>query len=391
MQKGGPWKPAPENTLESLQHAFSMFDGVEFDIRLTADDQLVVHHDRTVSVPEEHLKGHPTWLEEWTLDDLTGLGFLGFDDFLDDREVLKAWRDGGSMGCVEVKRPHPKSAQGGGFFGRDHHNRHIAKAMRLAEEALDERAIPRENTVFYAFHRGMPASARLSETQRPWAALIPYIPPYGNRTSQRLQVLPKFLTTSFARLVNQHRGQGSAMLPCAVEYFQTSTKHLPLGRHVGLEGRALQRLTKARGGMPTYVWPTKPHIEHRLIRAGLSALTDHADPALTWLPSGHARWRQPGKRPLLEDEWQRLEDVEEEHHLRAVQELEASVPSWADCDASRRRALVEEWRRRWKWRSSVKETLDRFSGETAPASAPRMIGHRGSGKTPRPVLHPQSK
>ncbi|MED6319619.1 MAG: hypothetical protein VX451_05950, partial [Candidatus Thermoplasmatota archaeon] len=66
-------------------------------------------------------------------------------------------------------------------------------------------------------------------------------------------------------------------------------------------------------------------------------------------------------------------------------------PSWADCDASRRRALVEEWRRRWKWRSSVKETLDRFSGETAPASAPRMIGHRGSGKTPRPVLHPQSK
>ena len=75
MDKGAPWKPAPENTLESLRHAFSMFDGVEFDIRLTADGQLIVHHDRTVSVPEEHLKGHPKWMEEWDLDDLTGLGF----------------------------------------------------------------------------------------------------------------------------------------------------------------------------------------------------------------------------------------------------------------------------------------------------------------------------
>ena len=85
MKHGAPWKPAPENTLESLRHAFKTFDGVEFDIRLTADEQLVIHHDRTVSVPKEHLKGQPTWLEEWSLDDLTGLGFLGFDDFLDNK------------------------------------------------------------------------------------------------------------------------------------------------------------------------------------------------------------------------------------------------------------------------------------------------------------------
>ena len=73
------------------------------------------------------------------------------------------------------------------------------------------------------------------------------------------------------------------MLPCAIEYFQTTTKHLPVGRHVGLRGSALERLTAAREGMPTYVWPTKPMIEHDLLRAGMSALTDHADPSLTWL------------------------------------------------------------------------------------------------------------
>ena len=388
MDQGAPWKPAPENTLESLRHAFSMFDGVEFDIRLTADGQLIVHHDRTVSVPEEHLKGHPKWMEEWALDDLTGLGFLSFDAFLDDPDVLKAWRDGGSMGCIEIKRPHPNSAVGGGFLGRRYHNEHIAKVMRLADEALNERSIPRDNTVFYAFHRGMPASARLSATDRPWAALIPYIPPYGNRTSQRLQVLPNFLTTSFTRLVKQHRAQGSAMLPCAIEYFQSSTKHLPVGRHVGLEGNALKRLTNARKGMPTYVWPTKPHIEHRVLRAGMSALTDHADPALTWLPSGHARWCKPGLQPLLEEEWSRLEHATEANHLTVVQELESTVPLWSDCDDARRRTLVNEWTERWKWRSSLEETLEQFSGETPPACAPRMIGHRGSGKTSRPVLHP---
>ena len=83
------------------------------------------------------------------------------------------------------------------FWAGKHHVQHVARAMELAEAALDEREIPRENTVFYAFHRGMPASAKQSNTKRPWAALIPYIPPYGNRTTQRMQVFPRFITTSF--------------------------------------------------------------------------------------------------------------------------------------------------------------------------------------------------
>jgi hypothetical protein len=319
------------------------------------------------------------------------LGFLSFDAFLDDPLVLSSWRDEGSMGCIEIKRPHPTSASGGGFLGRKQHNEHIGKIMKLAEAALDEREIPKENTVFYAFHRGMPASARHAKTQRSWAALIPYIPPYGNRTTQRTQVLPKFLTTSFRRLVKQHRTQGSAMLPCAIEYFQNPTRHLPLGRHVGLTGAALERLTKARSGMPTYVWPTKPDIEHQLLRAGMSALTDHADPELTWLPSGHARWRQPALRPLLESEWSTLKNATQEQHREVVSELEEHVPRWSECDTARRRALIGEWSKRWKWEEDGEATLKRFQNATPPASAPKMIGHRGSGKTSRPVLKPQSR
>ena len=39
------YQQAPENTLESLVHAMEMFDAIEFDIRLTKDNHVVIHHD----------------------------------------------------------------------------------------------------------------------------------------------------------------------------------------------------------------------------------------------------------------------------------------------------------------------------------------------------------
>ena len=389
MGEAIPWVQSPENTLESLRHAIMMFDGIEFDVRITADRQLIVHHDREVSIPKEQL-GQPTaWVEEWKHDDLVDLGFLSFSDLLADRTVQRLWAEEGKMGCIEIKRPHPKASSGGGFFGRSQHNQHVADAMKLAEKALDEHGIPQKNTVFYAFHKGMPASASLAKTQRPWAALIPYIPPYGTRNTQRLQALPQYISMPFKRLVNRHRAQGSSMLPCAVEYFQSSTRRLPLGRPVGLHGAGFKRLNRSRNGMPTYVWPTRPDIEHALLHAGMTALTDHADPEMTWLPSGHLRWNRPGTRPLTKDQWACL-SVSEDDHLSVLKDLEKDTPTWSECDQPRRRALVQHWKERWNWRPSVESILSDFSEATPPWSAPRIIGHRGSGKTARPVLNPQS-
>ena len=391
MEEVEAWVQAPENTLDSLRHGIVHFDGIEFDIRVTADRQLVVHHDRDVSVPKVHLSDKSPWVEEWTLDDLVGLGFLAFDDLLDDAEVQRQWVEKGKMGCIEIKRPHPKATPGGGYFGRQRHNEHIALAMRLAEDALEQRAIPVENTVFYAFHKGMPESAALAGTSRPWAALIPYIPPYGNRTTQRLQAFPQYLTTPFRRLVRRHEQQGSSMLPCAVEYFHSRTRHLSLGRAVGLRNGGRQRLDRHRNGMATYVWPTRPQIEHDLLRAGLTGLTDHADPTLTWLPSGHPRWNQPGTRPLDDDQWNRLASAEHDDHQTILAELQNETPTWAEADVARRRQLVEEWRSAWSWSGSLESVLASANGTTPPWSAPRLIGHRGSGKTSRPVLHPHSR
>ena len=385
------WRAPPENTLDSLREAMERFDGIEFDVRITADGQLVIHHDRDVSVPRPHLEGRPVWVESWTLEDLEGFGFVSFEALLDDPTVQRAWAEQGKMGCIEIKRPHPKAPSGGGYFGRQKHNQHIAKAMQLAERALDEREIPRMNTVFYAFHKGMPASAALSNTQRPWAALIPYVPPYGTRTTQRLQALPQYITTPFKRLVKRHQRQGSSMLPCAVEYVQPGTKHLSLGRHVGLDGGAYDRLNRARRGMATYVWPTRPELEHAMLRAGLTGLTDHADPNLTWLPSGHARWHLPGTRPLTEQEWETLGKANRTNHRAVLKDLEAKAPTWSECDDDRKRRLITEWHTRWRWPTDVDSVLAKHDGATPPWSAPRLIGHRGCGKTARPVLNPHSR
>ena len=381
------WRQAPENTLNSLRHAITLMDGVEFDLRITADQQLVIHHDRDVSIPKHQLEGREPWVEAWTLDELEAVGFLGFERFLSHPEVHDHWSNRGKMGTVEIKRPHPRAPMGGGLLGKQAHIDHVAKAMTMAETLLDEFNIPHENAVFYSFHKHMPASAKRAGTRRPWAALIPYIPPYGSRRQQRLQVLPTFVTTSFQRLRRRHHKQGSTMLPCAVEYFQPSTSWLPLGRSVGLQGRALERLHRARAGMPTYVWPARPAMEHGLLRAGLTALTDRADPEFTWLPSGHARWTQPATRPLTDDQWSTLQAASEDDHRSVLASLDRETPTWAEADAAHRRTLVEGWRTRWHWNESTDDVLERFNGATPPVAAPRLIGHRGSGKTARPVLN----
>ena len=66
---------APENTLESLIHGMSLFDAIEFDIRLTVDEQVIIHHDREVSVSPSKRENRSQFVEDWTLDELTELGF----------------------------------------------------------------------------------------------------------------------------------------------------------------------------------------------------------------------------------------------------------------------------------------------------------------------------
>ena len=76
----GEWQQAPENTLQSLRHGIINSDGVEFDLRLSSDGKLVIHHDSIVSIPKEKREGRPKWLDSWSLDELKDVGFTSFED-----------------------------------------------------------------------------------------------------------------------------------------------------------------------------------------------------------------------------------------------------------------------------------------------------------------------
>ena len=376
----------PENTLKSLQHAISLFDGIEFDIRMTSDNQLVIHHDREVSIPKSRLQGKSKWVESWKLSDLESEGFLSFRAMLEDPIINTNWVEKGKIGCIEIKRPHPTAPMGGGFFSRKKHNKHIANIIKMADEILDEFQVPHENMVYYAFHKGMRESSNMAKSKRPWAALIPYISPYGNRTTQRIQSFPRYLSTSFSSLVKQHNQMGSSMLPCAIEYFVAPHNKIPLGKTIGLHGKELQDMNKSRKGLSTYVWPAKPIHERLILNAGLTGLTDKANPELTWLPTGHARWLNPATQPLDNQQLQLLNSATEENHLEILRQLKQEVPLWSECDNSRRIELISMWKESWNWQKSVDEILQSASKSSPPWQAPRLIGHRGSGKTPRPVI-----
>ena len=382
------WKQAPENTLESLRHAIQVHDGIEFDLRLTLDGEVVIHHDAEVSIPKSKIESSKPWVEHYTLDELESYGFCSFRSLLSDSVVLEQWRDDGKMGCVELKRPHPRSQSGGGYFGLSKHKRHITELINATDSILNEFEIPNENTVYYAFHKGMKASIEASSTDRPWAELLPYIPPFGNRQTKRLRALPHFLTHSFSRLVRHHRNAGATMIPAAIEYFVPPINKLPLGQKVGLTGKGAMNLQSAQGGFPVYVWPTKPEVEHRLQAAGLTGLTDYADPDFTWLPSGHARWTRPATLPLDQQQQDLLGQATKETHLDVLKELKANVTPWVECDEAQRRSLVNDWSKRWGWQPFKSERVgeSKLDSSSPPWQAVRLIGHRGSGKTSRPVL-----
>ena len=334
------WVQPPENTHASLVEAINRLDGVEFDLRLTSDDRLIIHHDDHVSVPKDMLEGRSSFLEHWTHDELVELGFASFDALMSDKEWLIPWQEHSKAVCLEIKRPHP-------IIAKDPH-KNMSRVMQLASDLVDEAEIPDTSAVFYAFHRGMDKVARDSGSTRPWSRLLPLVPRRGSHNGKRLRALPEFVLNSFTRLMKRQQNAGSPMMPCAIEYFSTWSRFAHFGLPVGLHGAAKKRLMRIRGDYPVYVWPGPLHLERDLIEAGCSVLTDFTEPGLV-LPNGALRWNRPATMPLTDEQWQGL----------AKGILPEDVTPWHE-----------------------------ISDETLPWNVARMIGHRGLGKTSRPVLNP---
>ncbi len=381
------YHPAPENSLNSLVHGMELFDAIEFDVRLTKDDQVIIHHDRKVSIDPKLRQGRSPLVEDWELDELLELGFCSLEMLLEHSRIQQAVQDQGKVMVVESKRPSYNVKRSGGWFAKNKHDMHMGATMRRVEELLDQYEIPQQSTVHYAFHKSMKEAARLGEIQRNWSTLLPMVRPFAGRKTHRALAFPEFFTTSFARLMKKHQRNASPMMPCAIEYLTWPTNRIPMGKTVGLRGKSLERLTKIRQGFPVYLWPVSAKIEHAVLNAGLSVLTDASDPAMTWLPSGHARWTQPATLPLDETQYMRLKNATKEDHLSVLKSIKNNVTPWMESDVSRKRELLTYWRQRWQWKTSVEDLLafEETNG-SMPWQIVRMIGHRGAGKTKRPVL-----
>lgn len=49
MATGSPWVQPTENSVEALSHGMSHVDGVELDLRLSTDGELMLWHDELFS------------------------------------------------------------------------------------------------------------------------------------------------------------------------------------------------------------------------------------------------------------------------------------------------------------------------------------------------------
>ncbi len=332
------WVQPPENTHASLVEAINRFDGVEFDIRLTSDNELIVHHDNKVSISKDQFEGRSPYVEDWSLDELTDIGFASFNNLMDDKKWLEPWRDQSRSVILEIKRPSPKVAKDSIPI--------MSKVMRLATEKIDEAEIPHETSVFYAFHRKMSQIAKRSGSSRSWSRLLPVVPRRGSHNSKRIRAAPEFILYSFGRLLRMQKESGSPMMPCTVDYFQGIKRFIHFGKPVGLSGRGRRTLDRIRGDYPVYVWPGHPHLERQLIEAGCSVLTDFAEPNMV-LPDGSIRWERPATMPLTDEEWQGLK--------QGI--IPKDVPEWHE-----------------------------ISDEIKGWNPARMIGHRGCGKSKRPIF-----
>ncbi|MAY04443.1 MAG: hypothetical protein CMB25_02420, partial [Euryarchaeota archaeon] len=91
--------------------------------------------------------------------------------------------------------------------------------------------------------------------------------------------------------------------------------------------------------------------------------------------------------PLDKTQQNQLNNATEHNHRDVLNSLKGEVPSWMECDESRKRELLTYWRTKWNWTKSVDQLIDAEKQHgSMPWEVVRMIGHRGSGKTKRPVL-----
>ena len=373
------WVKPIENSIEAIRHGMIHTDGVEFDLRLTTDGQLVLFHDNFLSQNQIEQLGGSKWVEDYSSDELAELNIPLFQTLLDDKVFTNTWREHGKVACVELKMPHPRSKIAGSVNPKKR-EKHARNITGIANQMLNEVGLEQQNLVIYSFKRRFRHVCARANVNWPVAQLQPATPEVGGKKMKRYLTLPSFMWLSLAFHLKHQRMVGAPMLPCALEYLHGATRHITLGRTFGLQGYTGRRLNRLRKGYQAYVWPMTIAVESSLRAQGLTGLTDYTSPDFVTLPTGEARWTRWASQPLDAQRDLLLQNAEPEHHAALIEEAAREVTPWYELTDIERKAFLSTWRKQWNWERDLDELARDASPKTMPWEVSRMIGHRGSGK-----------
>ena len=364
------WEQPDENSVAALQHGMEFADGVEFDLRIDGEGELVIYHDEFVP-GKGAIRGR--CVEQLSTNELRGFGIATMDDLLKNRSFTDLWQYGGKTVDIEFKIPHPVNR-----IGTD---KYLGSAMELLGQKLDSLDLPARSTLVSSFSPRIGTVANSVGFGIPVTRLMPRIRAWGRYWRvKRTVAMPHFARTSVRSIARTVRGEGMESMGMALEYLSGWTRWINPGPPVGLNGRGLERLNEIRRGMGLFVWPGPLEREDELLRAGVSIVTDHMDPRVIERPDGSPRWPRPASQPLDDDWLRKLERASGEEMPDLISEASESLPSWPELEPGHRASIVKEQGHRMRWRGT-EEKWARDAEEGLPWGSPRILGHRGAGKT----------
>ena len=89
----------PENSMTAFQLAIERGHAIELDVRITADNKLVVFHDDTL----QRMTGVPGEVDRWVLEDLKKLRLLGTEEAIPTVEEMLSLVNGQVPLLIEIK------------------------------------------------------------------------------------------------------------------------------------------------------------------------------------------------------------------------------------------------------------------------------------------------
>ena len=364
------WSQPAENSLDALKHGMEFSDGIEFDLRMSADGELVIFHDEFVP-GSGSIK--PRCNENMYTDELQKHGVLTFNKLVNDKDFLEKWKSGSKTVDIEIKMPHPTVGKNDDDY--------LESVMERISSMTNGFELPSRSTIVSSFSPRLCVVSKSIEFDFAVTQLVPKIRPWGRYWRvKRAFAIPQFVMTSVPYIAKTFRSEGMNSIGMALEYLKGWEKYARFGPKVGLEGKGLEKLHKSLRGMGVFVWPGPLELEDSLINAGVSIVSDNMNPDVVTKPDGSYRWPRPASQPL-DEEWEnRLRSSTLLERSDLIKEAGDSLPSWAELGSKRKTDIITDQGRRMLWEGS-EESWNRDHENGIPWGSPRIIGHRGAGKS----------